>query len=332
MKNARYLVVLVALCMIFCTVPVVHAVEPCEVHNNVLETVPPTCTEDGFMRYYCPVCGFEHSREVLPATGHKSGNWQLVSAPTGSENGEKQVFCAVCGELLDTEEVLATDPAVDIAISEPESLDEDYNTVTVTATLKNNPGVWSLVFYLYYDSEFSFVSSEPGTVYSSCEDIGSLVSDNDIVPANNITAKAVFDGAGIDTAGKHAILFYGENATMTNNTASGVLMSVTLKYSKDLEGSHKFGFAYDPESIIDSESENVDIIFANEVLDLSSAPEVHRGDVNGDGSINALDVEMLKTLLGGGSLNDVVRLNSDLDGDGSYTAMDLDLLKVLLAS
>lgn len=68
------------------------------VWDNGKVTKEPTCTEDGVKTYTCtvPGCG-ETKTEVIPATGHKFGEWKETKAPTCTEKGEETRECA-CGE------------------------------------------------------------------------------------------------------------------------------------------------------------------------------------------------------------------------------------------
>ena len=66
-----------------------------------------TCTEDGHQAYWtCEKCGLLFADEngteqiqapiVLPAAGHKFGDWQTVRKATEKQKGEKKRVCEVC--------------------------------------------------------------------------------------------------------------------------------------------------------------------------------------------------------------------------------------------
>ena len=57
-----------------------------------------------------------------------------------------------------------------------------------------------------------------------------------------------------------------------------------------------------------------------------------RGDVNGDGDINILDLIRLKKYTAGTEGVEIVDYNSDLNGDGKYNAADLSELRIMLFS
>jgi uncharacterized protein YjdB len=55
--------------------------------------------------------------------------------------------------------------------------------------------------------------------------------------------------------------------------------------------------------------------------------ELVKGDVNGDGSVNVLDIVMInRTLLGSCTLDSGQRTAADVDGDGQLTASDALML------
>ena len=55
---------------------------------------PQSCTESGVTAHVCS-CGKEEL-EILPATGHKFGDWTTEKEATCSETGTKQATCSVC--------------------------------------------------------------------------------------------------------------------------------------------------------------------------------------------------------------------------------------------
>ncbi|MBQ8574979.1 MAG: leucine-rich repeat protein [Clostridia bacterium] len=56
-----------------------------------------TCTKDGIYRCKCNLCGLVFD-EVVPASGHPSGEWVYDKRPTYSKTGIKHKECTVCGE------------------------------------------------------------------------------------------------------------------------------------------------------------------------------------------------------------------------------------------
>lgn len=72
------------------------------VHSYVSSvTLSPTCTTNGVKTYICN-CGDKYT-EVIPATGHTIGDWQIDTEPTATENGLKVRKCTICNEVLESE-------------------------------------------------------------------------------------------------------------------------------------------------------------------------------------------------------------------------------------
>ncbi len=55
----------------------------------------PTCEDDGLRKHVCEICGLEET-EAIPALGHKFGAFSVIKAPTCTEDGEQEHICAVC--------------------------------------------------------------------------------------------------------------------------------------------------------------------------------------------------------------------------------------------
>lgn len=66
-----------------------------------------TCTEDGSIVRTCE-CGAEDV-EVIPAKGHKDGEWTVDSEPTCAEKGSRHLVCKICNETIKTEKIPAKD-------------------------------------------------------------------------------------------------------------------------------------------------------------------------------------------------------------------------------
>lgn len=56
----------------------------------------PTCTEKGEKELICSHCDLSLKKEVIPAMGHKYGEWKTVREATEKEAGERQRVCEVC--------------------------------------------------------------------------------------------------------------------------------------------------------------------------------------------------------------------------------------------
>ena len=75
----------------------IYRLADCELYGHIydVETVLPTCTEDGYITKTCKVCG-DVSTEILPATGHDYD--AVVTEPTCTEGGYTTYTCSKCGD------------------------------------------------------------------------------------------------------------------------------------------------------------------------------------------------------------------------------------------
>ena len=65
-----------------------------------VERQPATCTSDGWEAYQlCADCGAIEGYEIIPAKGHRFGEFVVTAEPTCTEAGTRERVCDVCGEL-----------------------------------------------------------------------------------------------------------------------------------------------------------------------------------------------------------------------------------------
>lgn len=68
-----------------------------------VETVAPTCTEEGYDVYKCDICDFETKKNRVPALGHDWDYWKITKYPTTDANGDavngmQERTCKRCGK------------------------------------------------------------------------------------------------------------------------------------------------------------------------------------------------------------------------------------------
>lgn len=95
------------------------------VHSYTSTVVPPTCTEDGYTVKKCE-CGVEGIIDKVKATGHKGGNWEVVSAATCTDAGKEEQYCTVCFALVDTKIIKAKTHIYETTLVEPTCSMEGY--------------------------------------------------------------------------------------------------------------------------------------------------------------------------------------------------------------
>lgn len=68
---------------------------PCDHTFAAVQTVEPSCTEQGYTLYACSQCGQSYTDDFTPAKGHTMR--EIVVEPTCTHQGYTTHFCTVCG-------------------------------------------------------------------------------------------------------------------------------------------------------------------------------------------------------------------------------------------
>ena len=88
-----------------------NVIQEC-LHENteIFDAQSVTCTENGYSGdVYCTDCGYLiEIGEIIPASGHIYGGWQIVKAPSCADYGTIEMVCVVCGDTI-TETIDITD-------------------------------------------------------------------------------------------------------------------------------------------------------------------------------------------------------------------------------
>ena len=75
-------------------------------HTSKTITIPATCTVAGMEYNVCAICGDTlGTSTVIPATGHTTGNWEVILDATYEADGLKVKKCTVCGEVVAEETI-----------------------------------------------------------------------------------------------------------------------------------------------------------------------------------------------------------------------------------
>ncbi len=74
-------------------------------HSFEVETVEPTCTEDGYDLHICTACAYEKKDNFTEKLGHdtEDKDWEVKTEATCSEEGEKVIICNRCNEAAETD-------------------------------------------------------------------------------------------------------------------------------------------------------------------------------------------------------------------------------------
>lgn len=115
----------------------------------------------------------------------------------------------------------------------------------------------------------------------------------------------------------------------SDNFTNGTVLTLTFNVSKDAAcGDYPVSVTFSPGDICN---------FSEQLVSFSSIPgkvsvvNMRPGDINRDGKINAVDSNLLKSLvLGNVALTPDEIKNADLNGDGKLNAIDTNLIKSII--
>lgn len=178
-------------------------------------------------------------------------------------------------------------------------------TVDVSVSLVNNPGIWSMSFYIGYDhSVLTLLSVAGGEVFTDTEIM--------LAPLTQQTYK-----------------FTADNDDLSSNiTDDGVLLTLTFAVSESAQkGRYPITLSADPDDIFDVNADNVEFELVNGRVTV--AP-FKAGDVNCDWKMNAKDIQMLRQHVAGWEV-DYNPDAADVNCDGSINAKDIQRLRQYIA-
>ena len=223
---------------------------------------------------------------------------------------------------------ISADAAPTLTVVNGQTVDAG-ETFTVTVEMSGNPGLWSTKILLYFDPELVCESVSAGEIFSAGE--MTLANDLNRSCATNRTARAAFDGRGIDPQDYNSACVFFVNDNDVDNTANGVLATFTMRAPSE-PGTYFIGVLDALGDVINNDSEDVYFSYVNSSVVVEESVQVKLGDVNGDGIVNVKDITTLKKYLASAiTLDDIVFQNSDIDGNGAVGVKDLNELKSLIA-
>lgn len=119
-------------------------------HLYYTEVVAQTCTEDGYIKTACSVCGIA-DYEILFATGHDfSTQWVVDVEPSASGNGEKSHHCLICDERKDVTPLIYNADIFNIVFAETDGFNS-AGEITYKISLKKGVGVLGSIFGVVFD-------------------------------------------------------------------------------------------------------------------------------------------------------------------------------------
>lgn len=256
-------------------------------HNMVtIPAVAPTCTETGLTAgTACDRCGEVGTAQTeVPATGHNYVNG----------------VCSGCGDISNVN-------APQIVVDTVES--GAGKTVSVSISLKNNPGLVTMQLQVEYDS----------TVLTLKQ-----VQDNGLLGSTMHNP----------TLGSPYTLRWANNTAAADFTANGAVVTLIFEVSEDAEEGYcpiTVSYDYDNYDIMNWDMDAVKFDVVNGGVEIVN---VIVGDVDGNGSVNNRDSMVLDRYLAKwpGYTEENVNLKAaDVNGDGAVNNKDSMILARYLA-
>ena len=277
--------------------------KPVTDHNFLLFITYPTCETAGRQYARCSYCGLVEDT-VLPPTGHNYGDWVVTTPATTSSEGEETRVCTRCQA--------AETRAIDRLPAEPRFVVSDGSahpgeTVQLTVSISDNPGVVSVMLRLQYD---------PQVLTLTAVDNGDVFDDGVFQSGGNLSAVPF-------------TVFWADSLAEQNNTANGSLVTFTFSVAADAPvGTTPVTITYEQASTLDVDLDRVPFNVENGSVNVTLRMA---GDADGDGEVTLQDVVNLTRYLAGGWDADVDVSNADVDGDGMLTLRDVILLRRYIA-
>ena len=245
---------------------------------------PATCTTAGSKSQHCTRCTAKQNVTVIPATGHNYVNGT----------------CSSCGKTNVTTSAAITVSSASVSAG---------NQVKVIISLKNNPGITSMLLSVNYDeSKLQLVKVE------DCENLGSAFHSN--VLSSPFT------------------LSWANDTATSNYTYNGDIVVLTFKVKDDAEvGATPITVTYEYNNydIIDKDMNRVEFNVENGSVNIS---DVLIGDVNNDGNVNTLDRVILTRYIAKWAEYPAESINmvaADVNCDGSVNTLDRVILTRYIA-
>ena len=104
---------------------------PLHDHDYEAQTVDPTCTEQGYTKYVCSICGDSYidGNSYVNALGHDWSEWEQTAVPTCTEPGEETRTCSRC-RLSETQPVNALGHDYVDVVTDPTCTEQGFTTHT----------------------------------------------------------------------------------------------------------------------------------------------------------------------------------------------------------
>lgn len=177
------------------------------------------------------------------------------------------------------------------------------DSVTVTVSLQNNPGLYSALVEITYDTAALDLVS-----VADCGLFGTA--------ANTMTASGNIDRY------PYRVLWMDNGGALIS--ANGDLLTITFKVADNAQpGTYNFAVTCDDVNTLDANTAAYDLGAANGSVTVVRVP----GDTDGDGQVTLRDAILISRYLAGGWNVTIDLSSADVNGDGEVGLLDVVLIK-----
>ena len=264
----------------------------------------PTCTAGGYTTYTCPYCLETFVGDETDPLGHDWTEWVVTTPATTEAEGVETSTCSRCGE-TQTRPIPPLPVTAKFVVTGGKA--KAGETVQVTVSVEENPGVTAAMLHLTYD---------PQVLTLTAVDNGAVFADE-------------YFQAGGDLTAVPFTVFWIDALAEANYTSDGTVVTFTFTVANNAPiGTTPVTVAVDADSTFDKDLQNVP--FGTQGGAVEVAPRIP-GDADGDGNVSLLDVASLLRYLAGGWGETVDASNADVNGDGKLDLRDVTILRRYLA-
>ena len=264
-------------------------------HTYRIVVTAPTCEQGGYTTHTCTACGDQQVDNRTPALGHVYDD-------------EYDANCNLCGEIREVpDKPIEYAGAIEVSTVEGAA----GETVKITVSLSNNPGIISAKVKVFFDaSVLKFVGYEIGNFSAG----GYSFSDDTIT---NEMGYFIINWCNAIAGNSTADLLATLTFEIVEGAAEG-FTAIAMEYSCE-------------DDMFNADDETVYFEAVNGGVQIVTKADVLPGDVDGNGKINNRDLGLLQRFVNAYP-DKVDEVAADLDGNGKINNRDLGLLQQLVNS
>lgn len=285
-------------------------------HNYISTVTPPTCTQKGYTVYVCSICGDNYVSDYTSALNHPIKSWSTVKNPTTTSTGLMIETCEICGTIFREAVMpkLLPDFVTGITLSQDKIALSVGETATLTAEVA--PDTAKNKNIIWSSKDASVAGVENGVITAKEPGVTIIVAQTE-------------DGGYKDFCIVRVASLTAKNGAVVDNE-NGVI----------------YGFVVRPDSIeqyIETVDDSMTVKCDSAVLGTGSAVNVTKGgetvdsfkivifgDVDGDGIYDGQDAITVNLIAYGmltrEQVGEAVWMAADCNHDGVIDNLDVNLL------